>query len=122
MWVPGYPTHVERILRGPRVSIDEQHVALPKLYGAPAYARPAAPVAPGGKPFDPDELPIEAFRTDEEHAFVSSLPARAWAPGGAIVENGRGGHGHDLTHDGRHGLRPRPLNLRGIAGKLLGGG
>jgi len=35
-----------------RVAIDEQHVALPKLYGAPAYARPApiAEAVPGRFP------------------------------------------------------------------------
>ncbi len=103
------------------MSIDEQHVALPKLYGAPAYARPAAPVAIAPRPFDPDELPIEAFRTDEEHELVSTLPARAWAPGGAVVDGG-GRHGEHGHRDGDRGLRPRPLSLRGIAGKLLGGG
>ena len=78
----GYPARVGLILRSPRVSIDEQHIALPKLYGAPAYARPAAPVATAPRPFDPDDLPIEAVMTDEERELASSLPARAWAPGG----------------------------------------
>ena len=42
------------------MAIDEQHVALPKLYGAPAYARPAAVAAEvEPRPFDPDDLPIE---------------------------------------------------------------
>lgn len=104
------------------MSIDEQHVALPKLYGAPAYARPAAPVSTAPRPFDPDELPIEAFRSDEEHELVSTLPARAWAPGGAVVDGGRNGDGHHGGSDSQRGLRPRPLTLRGIAGKLLGGG
>lgn len=100
------------------MSIDEQHIALPKLYGAPAYARPAAPVAVGPRPFDPDELPIEAFRTDEEHDLVSSLPARAWAPGGSVVDgDDHGGGGASQSE----GLRPRPFRLRGIAGRLLGG-
>ena len=37
--------------------------AMPKLYGAPAYARPlAVPVAPVDRPFDPDDLPLEAER------------------------------------------------------------
>ena len=40
------------------VAIDEQHVALPKLYGAPAYARPPRPAAVADRPFDPDDLPI----------------------------------------------------------------
>ena len=72
------------------MSIDEQHVALPKLYGAPAYARPPGPVATVARPFDPDDLPIDAFMTDDERDFASTLPARAWAPGGAIVEGGEG--------------------------------
>ena len=47
------------------MSLDEQHVALPKLYGAPAYARPAAPVDLTPRPFDPDELPLEMDQTPE---------------------------------------------------------
>ena len=103
------------------MSIDEQHIALPKLYGAPAYARPVASVSTGPRPFDPDDLPIEASRTDEEHELVSSLPARAWAPGGTVVDGVRGnGHGDHRT-GGVGTLRPRPLSLRRIAGRLIGG-
>ena len=68
-----------------RVSTDEQHVALPQLYGAPAYARPPAAVSTTERPFDPDELPIEALRTDEEREFTATLPARAYAPGGVTL-------------------------------------
>ncbi len=103
------------------MSIEEQHVALPKLYGAPAYARPAAPVDPGPRPFDPDELPIEAFRTEEEHEIVSTLPARAWAPGGAVID-GTASNGQAGSVTGTGALRPRTLHLRKIAGRLLGGG
>lgn len=99
------------------MSIDEQHVALPKLYGAPAYARPAAPVATVPRPFDPDDLPIDAYRTDDEREFASTLSARAWAPGGAIVDGGQAHHSHHQTV----GLRPRALSLKSIAGKLLNG-
>ena len=109
------------------MSIDEQHVALPKLYGAPAYARAVAPVATVPRPLDPDDLPIEAFMSEEERAYAASLPARAWAPGGGVVGsvNGKGGHepgngGHGGP--GSSGLRPRQFNLRAIAGKLLNGG
>ena len=93
------------------MSIDEQHIALPKLYGAPAYGRPLDIE----RPFDPDELPLEAHRTDEEQEFVELLPARAYAPGGATL--GR------LTHTdaGTTDLRPRTFSLRGIAGRFLGG-
>ena len=79
------------------MSIDEQHVALPKLYGAPAYARPPGPVATVARPFDPDDLPIDAFMTDDERDFASTLPARAWAPGGAVVEGREGVPAHDGT-------------------------
>lgn len=98
------------------MSIDEQHIALPKLYGAPAYARPQPVVEVGARPFDPDDLPIEAFQTEEDRAFAASLPARAWAPGGAVIggDAGRGGGDADAR------LRARPFTLRSIAGRLLG--
>ena len=103
------------------MSIDEQHVALPKLYGAPAYARPPGRVATAPRPFDPDDLPIDAFMTEDEREFASELPARAWAPGGANVDGQNGsGHGHD-GHQASGGLRPRSLSLKSIAGKLING-
>src|SRR5438876_11669686 len=64
------------------VAIDEQHVALPKLYGAPAYARPTPKVEPTPRPIDPDDLPLEAIRTDEEQALALALPAYALGGGG----------------------------------------
>jgi hypothetical protein len=100
------------------VSIDEQHVALPKLYGAPAYARPAAPVATTPRPFDPDDLPIEAAQTDEERELAQSLPARAWAPGGGPTMSLGGDDAGSTTGTG---IQPRSFSLKGIAGKLLGG-
>ena len=40
--------------------------AMPKLYGAPAYARPpAVPVAPVDRPIDPDDLPLESERSPD---------------------------------------------------------
>ncbi len=99
------------------MSIDEQqHIALPHLYGAPAYARPptVAEIAP--RPFDPDELPIEADQSDEEREFSTTLSARAYAPGGVLLGRGAG-----TGSDAGDPLRPRSLSLRGIAGRLLGG-
>ena len=96
------------------MSIDEQHVALPRLYGAPAYARPPAVAATADRPFDPDDLPIEAYQTEEDRAFAATLPARAWAPGGTTIE--RDGRRDDRTPH----LMGRQLNLRSIAGRLLG--
>jgi hypothetical protein len=94
------------------VAIDEQHVALPKLYGAPAYARPSRPAEVAQRPLDPDDLPIEAVMTDEERELAASLPARAWAPGDPE---------HGATEsDPAPSLMPRPLSLRALAGRILG--
>jgi hypothetical protein len=99
------------------VSTDEQqHIALPQLYGAPAYARPPAAVTIGERPFDPDELPIEAVRTDEEREFTATLPARAYAPGG--VRLGRDGNTTSATDDS---ARPRSFSFRRITGRIFGG-
>ena len=95
------------------MSIDEQHVALPKLYGAPAYARPPSYGSTADRPFDPDDLPIEALQTEEDRAFAAELPARAWAPGGVTL---------DPRSDPRRDeprLHAKQLSLRAIAGKLL---
>jgi hypothetical protein len=96
--------------------MDEQHVALPKLYGAPAYARPAVAVVVTPRPFDPDDLPIEAVQTDEEREIAASLPAHAYAPGGAIL---RFDQKRDRSDDEPR-LHPRPLSLRALAGRILG--
>jgi len=98
------------------VAIDEQHVALPRLYGAPAYARPPAVAVTVVRPFDPDDLPIEAHQTEEDRAFAATLPVRAWAPGGALLDDLGTKH---PSHDGPPALTPRPLSLREIAGRLL---
>lgn len=100
------------------MSIDEQHVALPKLYGAPAYARPGPVVIDTPRPFDPDDLPLEVFQTEDEREFSSGLPAYTWQPGGSEPPpNGSGGGGSN----GSHTLSGRPFRLRSIAGRLLGG-
>jgi hypothetical protein len=46
------------------VNPDEHHVALPKLYGAPAYARPPRVFDELERPIDPDDLPLEVYRGD----------------------------------------------------------
>jgi len=94
------------------VSIEERHVALPKLYGAPAYARPPVAVAAAPRPFDPDEMPLEAFQTDDERSTAAYLAARSYEINGA-----------DRAADGANAgrLRARPFSLRAIAGRLLGG-
>ncbi len=97
------------------MSTEEQHVALPKLYGAPAYARPPRQVAETPRPIDPDDLPIAVHQTPEERAIAESLPARSYAPGAGSYTDATG-------HQGSLQLTPqaRPFSIRAIAGKLLG--
>lgn len=97
------------------MSSDEHHVALPKLYGAPAYARPPKPVIPAERPFDPDDLPIQDLQTKEEKSLARAMPARAY--GSHSPSAGRGGR----AQDGSSGLRPRPFSLRAIAGRVIRG-
>jgi len=60
------------------------HFAFPSLYGAPAYARPPKPVADAVRPLDPDDLPLEVERTEEEWALLAQF-------GTAAGSNGAGG-------------------------------
>ena len=93
---------------------DEHHVALPKLYGAPAYARPPKPAIPIERPFDPDDLPIQELQTKEEMALARAMPVRAYVP----RDSSAGRDGDD--HSG-NGLRPWPFSLRAIAGRVIRG-
>ncbi len=90
------------------MSIEEQHVALPKLYGAPAYARPPRLSAETPRPFDPDELPIEAFMTEDERALAATLPSHV--NGGSSSD---GSNGHNPM------IQARPFSIRGLAGRIL---
>ena len=98
------------------MSTDEQHIALPQLYGAPATFRRPAPAPVAERPFDPDELPLEAHRTDEERDFTATLPARAFAPGGVTL-----GRSDETTSDAGSGPRQRSFSLRMITGRIRGG-
>jgi len=52
---------------------------MPKLYGAPAYARPVVvPVAPVDRPHDPDDLPLEAEREPDAPELVGQLEPRPY--------------------------------------------
>jgi hypothetical protein len=88
------------------VNEDRGHGALPKLYGAPAYARPpVVATVPVGKPFDPDDLPVESQRTGDEQELVSSLLARAY-------ESVATADPLPATRDGSSMLRGRAFRLR----------
>ena len=49
------------------------HVAMPRLAGLPAYGRPPRPVVAAPRGFDPDDLPLEAYRTDDDRASLAQL-------------------------------------------------
>jgi hypothetical protein len=90
------------------LDVDEEYIAHPRLYGAPAYARPPAAVAPTRLPLDPDDLPIEADQTAQERRLAEKLLARPYqsvSPGGPSRDEPR--------------LEPRPLLLRAVAGRIL---
>lgn len=93
------------------MSFEEQHVAHPRLYGAPAYARPPLLVATA-KPIDPDDLPITAYLTPDEREIVASLRARQFglAPSAAPV----------TATASEPRLQPERLSLTERAGRLLG--
>ena len=55
---------------------EEYLGAMPKLYNAPAYARPARAVVID-RPFDPDDLPLEAHRSTSDQAFLSQIHGEA---------------------------------------------
>jgi uncharacterized membrane protein len=88
-----------------RVSIDEQHVALPKLYGAPAYARPPKLAAETARPFDPDELPLAVYQAEDEPRDAAADRGQANAAGGP----------DEL-------LQPRAFSLQRLTGRLRRGG
>lgn len=129
------------------VTETEQHVALPKLYGAPAYARPPKPVVPIERPLDVDDLPLEAERSADERVLATDVLGAPWGleegpDGHPIHQAGPTAHGipaageyvrplafgaaggtgsHGLAADGSVGLQARPFHLRSLATRLLSG-
>ena len=94
---------------------DQLHAAMPKLYGAPAYARPpVTPVRPVERPFDPDELPLASELSAEERAAADELLARPYDGAASSGEV-------PAPRAGPSMLRGRPFRLRGI-GTLFKGG
>ena len=78
--------------------------AMPKLYGAPAYARPPVlALNQVDRPFDPDDLPLEAERTQEDMELVTQLQPHPY-------ERVAGASASTATRSGT--LRPRPFRLR----------
>lgn len=92
------------------MSSEENHVALPKLYGAPAYARPPRSSDPIERPVDPDDLPLEVERTPEETEFAARIAGSAFAPTIVAPTNGHAHHREIPAH---------PFRLRTLTGKLF---
>jgi hypothetical protein len=87
---------------------DRGHVALPKLYGAPAYARPPVmPVRPVERPFDPDELPLTSELSPEEQGPADEIVARPYDGAASSGEIPASGEGQSM-------LRGRPFRLLGF--------
>ncbi len=96
-------------------SEEQHHVALPKLYGAPAYARPPKPIEELVRPIDPDDLPLEVLRTPEEQELAARIVGSPYAPhvDGQPATNGNGPDG---------GLKGRPFRLSSLTNRIFGGG
>lgn len=88
------------------MSTDEtRHVALPKLVGGPAYARPVVMVEHSERPFDPDELPLVVAMTDEERASLDEDRRVAERAVAALPP----------------ALTSKPFSLRVLSSRILGG-
>jgi hypothetical protein len=86
---------------------DEEHVAHPRLYGAPAYARPPLSVTPTPLPPDPDDFPLAAEQTAEEREIAERLLATPFG----VAER--------PTPLQPEPVRPQPPLLSVLAGRLL---
>ncbi len=97
----------------------DPYFALPKLYGAPAYARAPKAVPDSERPFDSDDLPIAAEQTENERAYTGMLQAS-----GSHRSNGNGlppsdtAHGPAVDADGAASSGGAP----GIGGAASSGG
>jgi hypothetical protein len=92
------------------MSVELEHVAHPRLYGAPAYARPPLSVTPTALPIDPDDLPIAAEQTPEEQAIAERLLASPYR----VAERPS-----PTKSEAQPQLRPQPLLLGVLADRIL---
>jgi hypothetical protein len=101
-------------------SLEQQqhHLVLPQLRGQPAYARPTRPVVEvTPRPFDPDDLPLDAEMTEDEREFAEALPPRPYL---ASEKNGHAPVAASNGHTNGHSLIPRPFRLRSLVGRSHG--
>ncbi|HVA87126.1 MAG TPA: hypothetical protein VNF73_12540 [Candidatus Saccharimonadales bacterium] len=103
------------------MSIDEEHMAHPRLYGAPMNGKHRAEGEPA-RPLGPDDLPIETQRSAAdvrlaEELFPRAYPSRHQSPFATFGAAETASQGVPNAE-----LPGRPLLLRAIAGRLLGRG
>lgn len=106
----------------------DPYFALPRLYGAPAYARPPKVVPETERPLDPDDLPIVAEQTDEERYAAQTLQASGTyqlssglGPTGAAygsVAGSNGSHGSNGADGDEAGVGGRRFSLRALTDRL----
>ena len=100
------------------MSTDQEHVALPRLYGGPAYGLRRMAAVQSELPLCSDDLPIENYRSPEDQALATELLARAY-----VQQRGEAGvrpaAAIDVQGNGPPQLRGAPLLLRAIAGRLI---
>jgi hypothetical protein len=100
------------------MSTDKEHLSLPRLYGAPAHTPRRMEISRPELPLCPDDLPIENYRSPEDHALALQLLPRAYA--GRMADHGQQrpwavrSAGHRDTE-----LRAKPLLLRALGGRLM---
>ena len=92
------------------MSAEDAYVALPRLFGAPAYARPPLSVTPTALPLDPDDLPIAAEQSPEERAVAERLVASPYRVAKRPSPN---------EPETEPRLRPQPLLLGALADRFL---
>jgi len=100
---------------------SDPYLALPSLYGAPAYSRPRRPAGPDDRPPDPDDLPLATHQTEEERSIARALLApRQLTPNTERTGHGPAGAGDPDSpasaidgHDRTHRQAPRRMSFRG---------
>lgn len=99
---------------------SDPYFALPKLYGAPAYARPPKVVPDTERPINPDDLPIAAEQTDDERAVAQAIHASgSYRAGGAGMYAAGAAHGplHDQNGSGDE-VSGRRFSLKALTDRL----
>ena len=106
------------------VSTDNEHLSLPRLYGAPAHTPRRMVSLQSDAPMGPDDLPIETSRSAEDTALALQLMPRSYgghavAAGPAASHSQDRGAGRSLDPHSQPHLTGRPLFLRALTGRLL---